>query len=75
MAHTELDHQLEELQDSITQMQQNNLTEETQALDFDCQNHTDPDWWRMQDAELEAEELQEIERQAEIHEYRLNGYS
>lgn len=51
------------------------------SLDFDNQDwerwidETQPrDWWREQDAQLEREELEAIERQAQIYDYQLNGY-
>ena len=44
-------------------------------LDFDGYPWSgDTDWWKQQDDELQAEDLARIESQAEIEEYRLNGY-
>ena len=48
--------------------------EET-PLDFDGFPWSDDsDWWKQQDDELQREELDKIEAQAEIEDYRLNGY-
>jgi len=48
--------------------------EET-PLDFDGFPWSDDtDWWRQQDTELEQQELDRLEAQAEIEDYRLNGY-
>ena len=43
-------------------------------LDLEAMQSDDSEWWREQDQELEREELEAIERQAEIEEYRHNGY-
>ena len=44
------------------------------ALDLDAMSSADSEWWREQDAELTAEELQTVESLAEIQEYRTQGY-
>jgi hypothetical protein len=49
-----------------------NLAE--QALDFDENNYTDGAWWSEQDAEMREQEQKQIEAQAEIQEYRTQGY-
>ena len=55
----------------------------TAELDFEQDDPTDDDrerwiedrdWWREQDAQMEAEELERIEIQAEMEELRHNGY-
>ena len=44
-------------------------------LDFDGFPWSDDaDWWKQQDTELEQQELDRLEAQAEIEDYRLNGY-
>ncbi len=73
--YSELDIQIQELEMGIDLARLENTTEELQTLDFDTQNHTDDsEWWRDQDAEMEAEEMAAIERKAEIQEYRTMGY-
>lgn len=50
---------------------------ELKTLDFDQTDapwSEETDWWREQDAELEAEELAEIEAQAELFEIARWGY-
>ena len=74
--YSELDIEIQELEQGIELMRLENTTEELQTLDFDHQNHTDDvDWWKQQDAELEQQELEQIKGQADIEDMRLNGYS
>ena len=60
-------------QQMIEAMEDKRLTE----LHFDdmAAIEDDVDWWRQQDTELEAQELAQIESDAEIQDYRLNGYA
>lgn len=61
-------------QQMIEAMEDKRLTE----LHFDDMMpaiEDDNDWWRQQDTELQAEELAQIESDAEIQEYRLEGYA
>lgn len=50
------------------------------SLDFDLDEYDEVtaierrDWWKHQDAELTAEELDHIETEAEIQELRTQGY-
>ena len=47
------------------------------TLDFDKdmpEYSDDVDWWRDQDADLEAQELARLESDAQIFDYRMNGY-
>jgi hypothetical protein len=72
-----LDVQIQELEEGIALLELENLERELRPLDFDCCDpdySDDVDWWKQQDAELEREELEEIERKAEIQEYRTQGY-
>lgn len=47
----------------------------TAELDFEQDDPgEDTEWWREQDAQMEAEELERIEIQAEMEELRHNGY-
>ena len=43
-------------------------------VDDDCPPEDTNEWWREQDAELEAQDLARIEVQVEIEELRHNGY-
>jgi hypothetical protein len=48
-----------------------------QALDFDSQDadiRDDAEWWRMQDQELEQEEMDRLEIEAEIAMMRCEGW-
>jgi len=69
--------ELEELERGDALQELENLDAELETLDFDKHNPTisdDRDWWRQQDAELDREETDAIERQAEIQEMRTQGY-
>lgn len=58
------------------QLQEDFLDEEDLALDFDARDGDAEEWWRAQDDEMQMleEEEQQIERLAEIQEYRTQGY-
>ena len=72
---SELSIAIRELNDDVTRARVDSLVEELTTLDFDSQNHTDPDWFKMQDAEMAQSELESIEQQAEIEDMRMNGYA
>ena len=45
-----------------------------EELNFGGDSQTTEQWWEHQDRALVAEELEAIELQGEMAEYRLNGY-
>jgi len=45
------------------------------AIDFDERNYTDGAWWAEQDAEMQQKEAEQLERDAEVADMRLNGYA
>jgi hypothetical protein len=47
---------------------------EIAELDFDLRDANDPQWWKQQDDEITREEMERIESDAEIEEYRHKGY-
>lgn len=48
--------------------------EEMQELDFDLHDADDPEWWRQQDTDLDAEEMRSLEHAADRENERLGGW-